>query len=93
MWYFLRKWHQHYLNAFHFLIKGGAIENSLYQSANDLTEPSTASGNVVTVNRSIDKREPNVNRQIVGYNIVGKDNSMRPLGRSDHMYKFENKCI
>ncbi|XP_071179627.1 protein turtle homolog B-like [Mytilus edulis] len=59
--------------------QGGAIENSLYQSASDLTEPSTASGIVKTDNRSIDRKKTNVDRQIVGYNIVEKEDNLIPF--------------
>lgn len=60
------------LKCVSFSYEDGAIRNIIYQPANDLSEPSTAAVNFETVNRSIDKRKINVNRQIVGYDIVGK---------------------
>lgn len=69
-------------------MKDAAIENSLYQSASDLTEPSTASGILETANRSTDKIKSNVKKQIVGYNIFGKEDIRRPFGRFNNTYKI-----
>lgn len=79
--------------AFHFLMKGGAIGNSLYQSASDLTEPSTAASKPEIVNRSVDRRKTDVNRQVVGYSIVEKEERTRTFGRFENMSEMSNKFL